>query len=33
MELGVMLRKGNLPRQLHKHFEALISEKIIIENA
>lgn len=32
MELGVMLRKGSLPRQLHKHFEALIAEKIIIEN-
>ena len=30
MELGVMLRKGNLPRQLHKHFESLIAEKIII---
>ena len=29
MELGVMLRKGNLPRQLHKHFEALITENII----
>ena len=30
MELGVMLRKGNLPRQLHKHFESLIAENIII---
>ena len=30
MELGVMLRKGQLPRQLYKHFEALISEKIIL---
>ena len=30
MELGVMLRKGNLPRQLYKHFESLIAEKIII---
>lgn len=30
MELGVLLRKGNLPRQLQKHFEALIAEDIII---
>lgn len=29
MELGVMLRKGNLPKLLKKHFEALISENII----
>lgn len=31
MELGVILREGHLPRQLYKHFEALISEKIIHE--
>lgn len=30
MELGVLIRNGNLPKQLAKHFEALIHEKIIV---
>lgn len=30
MELGVILRNGNLPLHLHEHLEGLISERIII---
>lgn len=29
MELGVMIRGGNLPNKLHKHLNALISTKVV----
>ena len=29
MELGVLVKGGNLPIELHQHLEALISTKII----
>lgn len=30
MELGVLVRGGKLPKQLHEHLEALVTEKIIV---
>lgn len=29
MELGVMVRGGNLPKKLHKHLNALVSTKVV----